>query len=104
MMMVPSMMTPTSRSMVNIWDSLELALSELDQRSSNSNSPRTMTKDLMIDLDKLSKDSFVLSKWIMKKARAKASTRRQSPSACNAIRHTDRHCSATHRPDDPLGD
>ena len=41
MMMVPRRITPISNSIVNIWDSLDLALSEEDQRSSNSKETTT---------------------------------------------------------------
>ena len=44
MMMVPSTITPVRSSMVKVCETPELELDELFQRSSNSNSPRTMTK------------------------------------------------------------
>ena len=40
----PNTMTPVRSSMVKVWDTAELLLSELLQRSSNSNSPKTITK------------------------------------------------------------
>ena len=75
MMMVPRMIRATKSIIVKAWESPELALSLLFHKSSNSNSPRTITKLLKNDLVTLSKDSFVLSKWIMKNANANAQTK-----------------------------
>ena len=44
MMIVPSTMTPVRSSIVKVWETPEVALEELFHRSSNSNSPRTITK------------------------------------------------------------
>ena len=41
---LPNTMTPVRRSMVKVWDTAELLLSELLHKSSNSNSPKTITK------------------------------------------------------------
>ena len=81
MIIEPRMIRPISRNMVNILDKLELELSELLQRSSNSNSPRTMTKIFRKDLPTLSNDSVSFPKWMMKKAKAKAQTRMIKPKA-----------------------
>ena len=43
------------------------------------NSPKTITNDLTNDFPMLSKDSFELSKCMMKKAKAKAKTRSRRP-------------------------
>ena len=57
MIMEPKMMSPTNKTMVINLDRVELELSEFIQRSSNSNSPRTMTKIFRKDLPILSNDS-----------------------------------------------
>ena len=81
MIIEPRMIKPINRNMVNILDKLELELSELLHRSSNSNSPRTMTKIFRNDLPTLSNDSVSFPKWMMKKAKAKAQTRMINPKA-----------------------
>ena len=64
----------------------ELESSELLQRSSNSNSPRTMTNIFRRDLGTLSKDSVSFPKWMMKKAKEKEHTRIKNPRAVFMIR------------------
>ena len=85
MIMEPRMMSPIKRTMVTTLDRMEFELSELLHRSSNSNSPRTMTKIFRNDLPTLSNDSVSFPKWIMKNAKAKAQTRMINPKAVMKI-------------------
>ena len=85
MIIEPRMINPIKRIMVNSLDRLELELSELLHRSSNSNSPRTMTNIFRNDLPTLSKDSVSFPKWMMKNANAKAHTRMTNPKAVLTI-------------------
>ena len=81
MIMEPRMMSPINRTMVTTLDRMEFELSELLHRSSNSNSPRTMTNIFKNDLPTLSKDSVSFPKWMMKKAKVKAQMRMKKPRA-----------------------
>ena len=85
MIMEPRMMSPIKSTMVIILDRLESELSELLHRSSNSNSPRTMTKIFRKDLPTLSNDSVSFPKWMMKNAKAKEQTRMINPKAVLTI-------------------
>ena len=85
MIMEPRMMSPIKRIMVNILDRSECELSELLHRSSNSNSPRTMTKIFRNDLPTLSNDSVSFPKWMMKNAKVKAQMRITNPKAVLTI-------------------
>jgi hypothetical protein len=83
MIIDPRMIKPISKNVVSEHEKLKLELSELLHRSSNSNSPKTMTKHFSKNLPTRSKDSFSLPKWMMKKA--KAQTRQPQSSLDNPL-------------------
>ena len=74
-MTVPDTISPTKRIIENRRIGPEPVISELSQRSSNSNSPRTITNVFSKDLQTLLKESASLPKQMMKKANAKEETR-----------------------------
>ena len=85
MIMDPRIMSPLKRTIVITRDRTEFELSELLHNSSNSNSPRIMTKIFRNDLPTLSNDSVSFPKWMMKNANAKAHTRMTKPKAVLTI-------------------
>ena len=79
MIIDPRMMSPLKRTNVITRDRTEIELSELLHQSSNSNSPRIMTKIFRNDLPTLSNDSVSFPKWMMKNAKVKAQMRMTNP-------------------------